>query len=59
MSEELKFNGLDIKIDEANETMLRNIKQAHNLLSQYSVSCDDLKKFVEGCLYSKKTNEKN
>jgi len=54
----LKFNGLDIKIDEANETMLKNIKQAHNLLSQYSVSCDELKKFVEDCLYSKKTNEK-
>jgi len=56
--EELKFNGLDIKIDEANEAMLRNIKQAHKLLSQYSVSCDDLKKFVENCLYPKKTNEK-
>jgi len=52
--EELKFNGLDIKIDEANEAMLRISNKLIQLLSQYSVSCDDLKKFVENCLYPKK-----
>lgn len=52
--EELEFNNLHFKINDAMHNLAANVLKAHSLLKQYGIDYAELKKMVQEKLYSKK-----